>query len=239
MEITAVRPETAVEFLERGRGVLLDRILDDSADLARLNEVTPAFAAQFRKLQSALDGIAMPDPEASEFDMPLRPPEQDSEADQRSMLARQLDHLITDIRAQPGCGDLFRSPSFPALHETIGRRSIAIINISAYRCDALTVTRDGVTITPLPALTQQEAEQAAEFFRARAQAASQPGLPGQAVRNELAARLGWLWDTVAEPVLRGIGIPDAASAEAEVPRLYWCPTGPAAFLPLHAGRPPS
>ena len=120
MAITAGRPETAVEFLERGRGVLLDRLLDDSADLARLNEINPALAAQFGELRRALDGIAMPDPEANDFDMPLRPPEQDSEADQRSALARQLDHLISEIRALPGCGDLFRSPSFPALHEAIG-----------------------------------------------------------------------------------------------------------------------
>lgn len=230
--ITAGRPETAVEFLERGRGVLLDRLLDDSADLARLNEVTPALAAQFRELQSALDGIAMPDPEASEVDMPLRPPEQDSEADQRSVLARQLDHLITDIRAQPGCGDLFRAPSFPALHETIGRRSVAVINISAYRCDALTVTPGGVTITPLPVLTQQEAERAADFFRVHAQEAARPGPAGQVVCDELAARLGWLWDTLAEPILRDAGLSDTALTE--VPRLYWCPTGPAAFLPLHA-----
>ncbi len=60
-----------MECLERGRGVLLDRLLDDSADLARLNEINPALAAQFRELRSALDGIAMPDPEASDFEMPL------------------------------------------------------------------------------------------------------------------------------------------------------------------------
>ena len=234
MAITAGRPETAVEFLERGRGVLLDRLLDDSADLARLNEIIPALAAQFGELRSALDGIAMPDPEASDFAMPLRPPEQDSESDQRSALARQLDHLIGEIRLQPGCADLFRSPSFPALHQAIGRRSVAVINISAYRCDALTVTPDGVTITPLPALTRQEAERAAEFFRARAQEAAWPAPAGQVARDELAARLAWLWDTVAEPILRDTGMPDPGSAGAVVPRLYWCPTGPAAFLPLHA-----
>ena len=41
-------------------------------------------------------------------------------------------------------------------------------------------------------------------------------------------------DTVAEPVLWDIGLPEAASADAEVPRLYWCQTGHAVFLPLHA-----
>jgi hypothetical protein len=111
MAITAARPETAVEFLERGRGVLLDRLLDDSADLGRLNEISPALAAQFADLRRALDGIVMPDLEADDFDLPLRPPEQESEADQRSALARQLDGVISEIRCLPGCGVLFRSPA--------------------------------------------------------------------------------------------------------------------------------
>lgn len=234
MAITAGRPETAVEFLERGRGVLLDRLVDDSADLARLDEISPGLAGQFGDLRRALDGIAMPDLDASDFDLPARPPEQRSEADQRSALACQLDGLIGGIRALPGCGDLFRSPSFPDLHEAIGTRSVAIVNISAYRCDALIVTPAGVRITPLSALTQQDAESAAQFFRTRAERAARPGRAGQIAREELAAKLAWLWDIVAEPVLRDIGMTDAAPAEAEVPRLDWCPVGPAVFLPLHA-----
>ena len=232
--ITASRPQTAVEFLERGRGILLDRLLDDSADLTRLSQIDADLARQFEDLRRDLEEIVIPDLEADDFDVPLRPAEQESEADQRSALALQLDHLISQIRAMPGCEDLFRSPSFPALHAAIGSRSVAVINISANRCDALIMTPGGLTITPLPDLTKSDTERAAEFFRTRAEEASQPGHAGQAARNELAARLEWLWDTVAEPVLHDMGITDAAGEDVDVPRLYWCPTGPAAFLPLHA-----
>jgi len=231
--ITAGQLETAVEFLERGRGVLLDRLLDDSADLARLNRIDAGRTRQFEDLRRDLDSIVMPDLEADDFDLPLRPPEQESEADRRSALARQLDGLISEIRTLPGCGDLFRAPAFPEIYAVIGSRLVAIINVSTYGSDALIVAPDGVNVTPLPTLTQQEAERAAEFFRAQAQETVQPGQPGLVARDELAARLAWLWDTVAEPILQDTGMNNAASAEAEVPRLYWCPTGPAAFLPLH------
>lgn len=234
MAVTASQPETAVEFLERGRGVLLDRLLDDSADLARLNQIDSGRARQFENLRRDLDGIVMPDLEADEFDLPLRPPEQESEADQRSALARQLDDLVSEIRALAGCRDLFRSPSFPDMHAAIGTRSVAIINVSAYRCDALIVNPDGVAITPLPGLTKQDAEHVAQFFRTRAKEAPRQDRAGQVAREELADRLTWLWDTMAEPILRDIGMTDAVSGEAQVPRLYWCPTGPAVFLPLHA-----
>jgi len=234
MAITADRPETAVEFLERGRGVLLDRVLDDSTDLARLTEINPGVAGQLGELQRAIDGIAMPDLEADNFDLPVHPPEQSSEADQRSALACRLDRLIGEIRVMPGCVDLFRSPSFPALHAAINTRSVVVVNVSTYRCDALILTPAGVKITPLPALTHQDAESAAQFFRTRAQQAPRPDRDGQMARQELAAKLAWLWDAIAEPVMRDIGMNDAASTRADVPRLYWCTTGPAVFLPLHA-----
>ena len=232
--ITASWPQIAVEFLERGRGILLDRLMDDSADLTLLSQVDTDLARQFEDLRRDLEEIVIPDLEADDFDVPLRPAEQESEADQRSALALQLDRLISQIRAKPGYEDLFRSPSFPALHAAVGSRSVALINISANRCDALVITPGGLTITPLPDLTKSDTERAAEFFRTRAEEASQPGHAGQAGRNELTARLEWLWDTVAEPVLHDMGITDAAGEDVDVPRLYWCPTGPAAFLPLHA-----
>ncbi|KAI0752442.1 CHAT domain-containing protein [Daedaleopsis nitida] len=44
-----------------------------------------------------------------------------------------------------------------------------------------------------------------------------------------------LWRTVASPVLAHLSI-DSASA-AKPPRIWWCPTGPLAFLPIHAAGP--
>jgi hypothetical protein len=232
--ITAGRPETAVEFLERGRGVLLDRLLDDIADLAQLNEIDPDRARQFETTRHDLEAIVIPDLEADSFDFPLRPPQQPSEADQRSVLARQIDGLISEIRAIPGCGGLFQPPCLPDLRKAMGARSAAIINISTSRCDAIVVTASRVTVTPMPGLTRENAERAAEFFRSRAQQAPRQDRVGEETRKELARQLAWLWDTVTEPILRDLGITGGAPADAEAPRLYWCPAGPAAFLPVHA-----
>ena len=51
--------------------------------------------------------------------------------------------------------------------------------------------------------------------------------------------LAWLWNTVAEPVLLALGHPRAHDPGAAWERVWWCPTGPLAALPLHsAGRHP-
>jgi len=232
--VTAGQPETAVEFLERGRGVLLDRHVDDSAELAQLHEADPDLAREFEGLRHDLDSIVMPDLGADEFELPYRPPHQESEADQRSALARRLESLIGEIRRRPGCADLFSPPGFARLQEAVGRRSAVIINVSEYRCDAIIVTSAGAGAVPLPSLSRQDAEDAAEFFRDTAENAVRPGWVGRNARNEIARRLAWLWDAVCEPVLEHLGITTVAPAGSSAPRVHWCPAGPAVFLPLHA-----
>lgn len=46
--------------------------------------------------------------------------------------------------------------------------------------------------------------------------------------------LDWLWDVMAEPVLRELGYTGAPGPGQDWPRLWWCPTGPLTVLPLHA-----
>ena len=194
--VTAGQPETAVEFLERGRGVLLDRHVDDSAELALLRQADPHLAREFEDLRHDLDSIVMPDLGADDFELPYRPPCQESEADQRSVLARRLEGLISEIRKRPGCAGLFGAPVFARLQEAVGQRSAVIINVSEYRCDAITVTSAGAAAVPLPSLSRPDVEDAAEFFRDTAQNAVQSGWVGSTARNGIARRLAWLWETV-------------------------------------------
>ncbi|MCD9880345.1 DUF6185 family protein [Streptomyces guryensis] len=46
--------------------------------------------------------------------------------------------------------------------------------------------------------------------------------------------LGWIQDTITEPVLRHLGHTTAPPAHRPWPRMWWCPVGPIALLPLHA-----
>jgi CHAT domain-containing protein len=46
--------------------------------------------------------------------------------------------------------------------------------------------------------------------------------------------LEWLWDAIAEPVLDALGHRCPPATGQQWPRVWWCPTGPLAILPLHA-----
>jgi len=46
--------------------------------------------------------------------------------------------------------------------------------------------------------------------------------------------LEWLWDSIVDPVLCKLGYTEKFSKGSTWPRVWWCPTGIASFLPLHA-----
>ena len=58
------------------------------------------------------------------------------------------------------------------------------------------------------------------------------------VNSMLTDLQGWLWDTVAEPVLDELGAHRTPEGPTSTwPRVWWCPTGALTVLPLHsAGR---
>jgi hypothetical protein len=128
---------------------------------------------------------------------------------------------------------------FAVLRAAAAGGPVVIINVSAYRCDALTVTPAGVQVTGLPALTAAEASgRATDFVVALLRRHGKDPAKRAAAQATLTQTLAWLWDTVItplQPVLEAITTP---TPDGTLPRLWWCPSGPLTFLPLHAAARP-
>jgi CHAT domain-containing protein len=124
--------------------------------------------------------------------------------------------------------------SFADLRRAADDGPVVLVNISRYRCDALTVTASGVTVTPLD-ITAAEVEQMVTAFVA---ATDEPGEAGDGAAARAASAeevLAWLFGKIADPVLRQLGLTAGCRPE-DAPRLWWCPTGLLSFLPFHAAR---
>ena len=68
-------------------------------------------------------------------------------------------------------------------------------------------------------------------------ATSNPDIPAAAritAQKDIQGILTWLWEVIAEPVLSAAGLCDAPAADEPWPRMWWCPEGVLALLPLHA-----
>jgi tetratricopeptide (TPR) repeat protein len=216
--IEAGQPERAVELLEQGRGVLLAQSADQRARQYDLRRASPDLASRLASVDDELEHLpSADDPLRAADPLPAR---------RRADLARERDRLLQQIRGLPGFADFLSPPRFAELLEAAARGPVVIINVSGYRCDALTVTTSGVLVTPLTALTGADVvAHGAAFMSAVARWPED--------QEAIAQTLAWLWDSVMVPLLPVLTAACAAPA-GQRPRVWWCPTGPLSFLPLHA-----
>jgi CHAT domain-containing protein len=84
------------------------------------------------------------------------------------------------------------------------------------------VTTSGVHVTELAGLTGADVVTHVAAFLAALRAG-----------KTIVETLTWLWDAVVGPLMPVLNAACAASADHR-PRIWWCPTGPLTFLPLHA-----
>lgn len=223
--------ELAVELLEHGRGVLLSQAIATRTDLTALAERHPDVAERFIGLRDALDA----DP-----GLPVSDTLRDLAAERRRRLAEDLDAAIAQARALPGFEKFLLPLTAGELRQAAGEGPVVLVNVDEIRSDALVLTADRVRHVALPALSAAIVrEQVAQFLGALGELPDSAGsvLAGPA-EEELSAVLGWLWDTVASPVLEELGLagrPSSSStADQPWPRIWWCPTGLLSLLPLHA-----
>ena len=222
--ITAGLPHRAVELLEQGRGVLIAQSLDKRARYHDLAVAAPELAASLASTDEVLQRL-------SAADDPLSP-DSDVLARRRAELTSHRDSLLRQIRQLPGLEEFLRPPEFANLQNAAAGGPLIILNVSRYRCDALTVTASGVTVTTLAGLTGADVVQHAADFTAALRELQESGTE----EGTIAATLAWLWDKIVLPVMPDLR--DAAATYSDNgglrPRIWWCPTGPLTFLPIHA-----
>ncbi|MDX3659078.1 CHAT domain-containing protein [Streptomyces sp. ID05-26A] len=208
--VAAGDPRRAVELLDHGRTLFWGQTLDARADLG----AHPDLADRLAELRAETDALGWADGRGAS-----------DVAERRRVLAREWDALVEAVRARPGFERFLLPTPFAALAEAAADGPVVLVNVSRLRCDALVVADGAVRVVELPGLTPDQAEAMTESYL-DAVAKAGVGVGGSAGSREqvVFAALEWLWEAVAQPVLATI------SSE----RVWWCPTGPLALMPLHA-----
>ncbi|TFK70323.1 hypothetical protein BDN72DRAFT_896568 [Pluteus cervinus] len=132
---------------------------------------------------------------------------------------------------------------------------VVYINLSRYSCDAMVILPecDDVLHVPLPELDLHVLHVTRKLFFGYIQGKGREEVtfkrigklvkaPDSSQRSRLAGLyltcaevLPYLWRTVVKPVLDSLAIqPRITKSSADLPRIWWCPSGPLASLPLHA-----
>jgi tetratricopeptide (TPR) repeat protein len=212
-------PKQAVELLEHGRNLLLAQALGTGDEQAALVGEFPALAANLRRVRQLLDYLPDNLLGAAVRRKPLH---------RQRQLAERWEALVADVRRRSGFGQYLEPTAFEQLSAAAAEGPVVLVNVSAYGSHALLVTAGEAVGLTLPNL---DVRSTAKHTRLLLEASS---------AADVREVLDWVWHSVAEPVFNVLSyyyVTAYGRVPAENqrwPRIWWCPTGQAAFLPLHA-----
>ncbi|MFD4245376.1 CHAT domain-containing protein [Streptomyces sp. NPDC058525] len=227
--VAAGRPERAVELLEQCRGRLqADALPGPDGEVEALRRTHPALAREYEELRAA------------SVREPVAPAPGSGQAEERYRRGERWTALLERIRSLPGHEGFLRPPAIGLLAREAEPGPVVFVYSGPRRSDAL-VLRPGtapghhVEVVPLPLLVAEEAlDRMAGLPKVvEAAAGASDFTARERAQEEVHALLEWLWDAVAGPVLDHLGI-DGSVPEGGPPRIWWCPVGFLARLPLQA-----
>ncbi|KAJ7500145.1 TPR-like protein [Mycena galericulata] len=230
--------QTAVEWLDQGRSVIWGQLLNLRTPVDELRTSHPVLANELISLSTSLEaagtqGNAVADAGKAQWPQSI--------VQQSHDLALKRNLILQQIRELPGFNRFLLSKPISELMLAANRGPVAILNTSEYRCDALILMpglTDEIMHVPLSNFTMHEAQALAESL------ASVVGTSGRSDRlhgfregdrapdDVFSEILSEVWLKIVQPIVNGIGI--TTPVGQHLGRIWWCPTGPLAFLPIHA-----
>ncbi|KAJ7128032.1 CHAT domain-containing protein [Mycena epipterygia] len=230
--------QKAVEWLEQGRSVIWGQLLNLRTPVDELRNSHPELADQLVSLSTSLETAGTRDNAVAGH---IKPSSLLSIAQKYHALVLDRNDILQQIRELPGFKRFLLPKTISELSLAANLGPVAILNISEYGCDALVLIpgcTDEVIHVPLSDFTIHDAQALAELL------ASVVGSPGRSDRLKISREGGMapndifsnilseLWVKIVCPVLNALAIMTPVSQD--LGRIWWCPTGPLAFLPIHA-----
>ncbi|KAJ7466000.1 TPR-like protein [Mycena latifolia] len=228
--IAANQLSTAVEWLEQGRSVVWGQILSLRTPVDDLRKSHPDLADELVSYSTRLEAAGLKSSAllgtGTGPSQSLQAVAQDSHA-----LADKRDRLLKRIRRLAGFETFLLPKPITELSHAATMGPAVLLNITEYRCDALVLMaglHGEVLHVPLPDFTLQDARSMAQSLGSLVSGAARSERldghrEGDIPQNEQFGQiLSALWKRIVKPVLDGLG------------HIWWCPTGPLAFLPIHA-----
>ena len=151
---------------------------------------------------------------------------QQSIVQRRNQVAKDLEHILQQVRQKPGFKNFLRAESETYLLSAAQEGPIVVLNDSKLRIDAIIITKAGVRSIALPCLSTSINEYL--YCGTGICTVHDSKDDNQAKRESLE----WLWKAAVQPVLRELGF--YLKAADPLPRVWWIGVGIMAKAPIHA-----
>ncbi|TFK18897.1 hypothetical protein FA15DRAFT_660345 [Coprinopsis marcescibilis] len=234
--------EAAVVFLSTGRSIFWTQILQLRTPIDHLESVEPSLAQELRKVSSQLEAAAHGTGNGSK-------PGNVGSLGEEATLPKDAFELLERREELIG-----RPLTFGSLKNAADNSPIVFLNASEGGCDAIIMQKGGNLAhvplvnmgwemlkelkTNLQRLVEGDCVQPSVNGSSRSSLDEgdtrlkgfRKGLTKPSVDEDFKVILHCLWVNVVEPVVKVLRLRKVHAP----PRLWWCPMGPFAFLPIHA-----
>ncbi|KAJ7629115.1 CHAT domain-containing protein [Roridomyces roridus] len=213
--------DTAVVFLEAGRSIFWSNALHLRMDLETLDRSQPQLSRKLRELSRQLEKISYRDTSREKLTVPRqRLVSIESEAAYSHTLNTQWEEAIKAVRLVSGFQDFMKPKGIDALKSAAVAGPIVMLGTTEQTCFVLlTVAKTDVLV----GLSRSASDSAPNRLHAKIEGSVGP-------EDALRGVLSELWMKVAKPVFDALGLQKTSNPG----RLWWCPIGRLAFLPIHA-----
>ncbi|RKL22756.1 hypothetical protein BFJ72_g14653 [Fusarium proliferatum] len=213
-------PVHALQLLESGRNIISTMVMEVRTDISLLEQQHPNLAKEFCSLRDVFD---TPDSTAGVSGTWNNRNQGKLGSGSRMKADRDLRDVLRKIRLCHGFKRFALPPTEDEIKVAANPDPIIVINATAYRSDAILITKNQIRLLELPNL--KPIEILLIFLQTR-----QSGMHSSSSTSKL---LGLLWDTLCEPVLDALGYRSPVTDD-NWPRVWWIPVGALSILPLHA-----
>ncbi|KDR68816.1 hypothetical protein GALMADRAFT_1031742 [Galerina marginata CBS 339.88] len=253
--------ETALEMIEQNRCLVWVQLEQLRTSVDELRVQNPHLTHRFQRVVHGLDKFTSlhetENLKAFSQETTAQMITVQDQIQQNMELAQDWPRLIDEIRLLPDFHDFLRPPIASKLLTGLPLDgTVVIFNISTEpqpRCDALALisSADSPLHIPLPTFSYQKAMDLHNSLRGYLSGQHlrmwevEGGLIQRSTRPKSEKKgkqvaiiydvLCELWEHVLKPVLAKLNIlGDNLPEKSTRPRIWWCPTGPLSFLPIHA-----
>ncbi|GCB17381.1 nephrocystin-3 [Aspergillus awamori] len=219
--LSAGRLHEALEYLERGRTVILDQLMSSRMDFSDLESTYPEHAAKFRQLQDDINNT---------FDWAgAGISETNSLVQNRLASVSKFNECIDAIRLLPGHDRFLLGPTIETMKSGAKGGLIVIVIISSLRSDAIIISEEAIDSVELPGLSYSET---AEWLEKDLEGRHKNRADRKMRNEQYSDLLHWLWVSGVKPILDHTEFQPSSSAR--LPRISWIGCGMASLLPFHA-----
>ncbi|CAE6411051.1 unnamed protein product [Rhizoctonia solani] len=232
--------DLALEWLEQGRSIVWNQILELRTPLDALSVVDMDLTRQLQSISRNLERAGSREANLiSKFGEML---DLGREAQRHRELASEWDQLLAKVRKVPGFEEFLRPKRKEHLIDASKNGPVVVINVGETQGDALILVPNSSEIAhvPLQRISRSKALSLRVQFRpllrdkgllSRGTRGIKPY--GYNPRVMFEKVLATLWIDVVEPVINFLGIRNELT-NGGLPHVTWCTTGDLAGLPLHA-----